>query len=206
MVTLAALAAAAYLLGSVPFGVVFASLAGKKNLREEGSGNIGATNVARVAGWAPGLATLAADAGKAAVPAALAAALSPAGSPWPALTAAAALVGHMFPIWTRFRGGGKGVATAAGGLAVLSPPALGGCLAGFAAMVAVTKRVSPGSLAAAVLMPPFLAVSGAPWHHVASGAAMSALVWFGHRKNIRRLLRGTEPRFFGGEKPPPGEE
>ncbi|MBU2489389.1 MAG: glycerol-3-phosphate 1-O-acyltransferase PlsY [Proteobacteria bacterium] len=192
----------AYLLGSVPFGLVFARLAGKGDPRASGSGNIGATNVARTAGWAPGLATLAADAAKAALPAAAAAALTSPESPWTAAVALAAFLGHLFPVYSKFKGGGKGVASAAGGLAVLSLPALGACMGAFALFTALSGRVSVGSLTAAALLFPALAISGAGPAAAAAGAVMAALMWVRHAENLRRLAVGTEPRMFGKHRKP----
>src|SRR6266849_164111 len=104
---------AAYLLGSIPFGLLLSRLFGGGDVRKSGSGNIGATNVARVAGPLPGILTLLFDAAKGAAAVWLARRVSNASATWMIIAALAALVGHCFPVWLRFRGG-KGVATAAG--------------------------------------------------------------------------------------------
>ena len=200
---LVALAAIAYLLGSIPFGAVFARLAGKGDPRALGSGNIGATNVARTAGWAAGIATLAADAGKAALPAALAAALTHPASPWTVGVALAAFLGHLFPAYSGFKGGGKGVASAAGGLAVVCPPALLAGLGVFVLFTALSGRVSVGSLAASAFLSPAVAVAGAGPAAVAGGLGMAVLIWVRHAELLGRLSAGTEPRMFERVK---GEE
>src|SRR4029077_7101656 len=118
---------AAYLLGSIPFGLLFTRLFGGGDVRKSGSGNIGATNVARVVGPLPALLTLLFDAAKGAVPVWLAARLTSESATWMMIAAVAALLGHCFPVWLKFRGG-KGVATAAGAFLVLCPPAFLGSI------------------------------------------------------------------------------
>lgn len=189
----------AYLIGSIPFGLVFAKLFNAMDLRKIGSGNIGATNALRAGGWALGLATLACDVLKGAVPVVVASSASQGygtGSTeiWMALTAISAFFGHLFPVYLKFKTGGKGVATAAGCFSVISPMALAVSIAAFIIAVAGSKRVSAGSLAAAALLP-----VGVYWINqsvILSGCALiiSLSVIFRHKDNIRRLSAGTEPK------------
>jgi len=189
----------AYLLGSVPFGLVFAKLFTKQDLRKIGSGNIGATNALRAGGWRLGLATLAGDISKGAIPVFLALLLHPGNEPgspdlWMALAATIAFLGHLFPVYLKFSTGGKGVATAAGGFAIISPLALAVSTAAFLAVAGVSRRVSAGSLAAAALLP--VAVFWINGSLILSGCALviSMMIIFRHRDNISRLLAGTEPK------------
>jgi glycerol-3-phosphate acyltransferase PlsY len=195
-----ALWAAAYLIGSIPSGLVLARVFGGIDVRRQGSGNIGATNVARAAGAGLGLATLAADLLKGLLPVFFAQRLDPAETAW-VVAALLAFFGHLFPVFTRFRGGGKGVATAAGGFLLLAPAAVaaGGVL--FAAVFASWRRVSAASLAAALMLPAaawFAGQAPAVW----AGAAVAALliVWR-HAGNLRRLAAGIEPKFRLGRPP-----
>src|SRR5258705_14015902 len=142
----------AYLLGSIPFGLLFTRLFGGGDVRKSGSGNIGATNVARVAGPVPALLTLLFDFAKGAVPVWLAGRLCNESATWMMSAALAALVGHCFPIWLRFRGG-KGVATAAGAFLVLCPPALLGSVILFLIVLFFWRYVSLASIAASAAMP-----------------------------------------------------
>src|ERR1700680_4179468 len=146
-VTLLAIAIVAYLLGSIPFGVLLTKLFGGGDVRKAGSGNIGATNVARVAGPIPGVLTLLLDAAKGAAAVWLAARFSNDSATWMIIAALAALIGHCFPIWLKFRGG-KGVATAAGVFLVLSPLALLGSVCVFVLVVAFWGCGSLASLSA----------------------------------------------------------
>jgi glycerol-3-phosphate acyltransferase PlsY len=194
----------AYLLGSIPWGLVLTRLFATADIRRYGSGNIGATNVARVAGPALGLATLAGDFVKGWAPVALASSLDlpPAAAElYAAALALLAVLGHLFPVYTRLRGGGKGVATAAGAFAALAPPAVLIALAVFVLVLALTRRVSAGSLAAAAALPP--AVLGTTGSAVfCAGAGIAAtLIFIRHAGNIRRLLAGTEPPFRLGKNP-----
>jgi glycerol-3-phosphate acyltransferase PlsY len=171
---------------------------GGRDPRRHGSGNIGATNVARVSGWGAGIATLALDVGKGA--AAVAAASALCSEPRAASAAAlGAVLGHVFPIFLRLRGG-KGVATAAGAFAVLAPSALAGAGLLFAALLAFSRRVSVGSIGAALSLP-FLGAWLAPGNGRVEAAALCALlIVVRHRDNLRRLAAGTEPRI--GERRP----
>jgi glycerol-3-phosphate acyltransferase PlsY len=197
--TLLAIPIAAYFLGSIPFGVILARLFGGADVRKAGSGNIGATNVVRVAGPLAGILTLFLDIAKGAGAVLLAERLADHSAAWMMIAAFAALVGHCFSVWLKFRGG-KGVATAAGAFLVLSPLA---CLAAvilFLLMVIFWRYVSLGSLSAAAAMPLltyFLwAPRRAPPLAVTYGTvAVTLLVLFKHRGNLQRLLHGAEPKF-----------
>ncbi|MGX7895012.1 glycerol-3-phosphate 1-O-acyltransferase PlsY [Tsuneonella sp. HG222] len=181
---------AGYLVGSVPFGLLLARAAGKGDIRQVGSGNIGATNALRAGGKKLGAAVLLLDLAKG-----LAAVLV-ARHLWPdALGAAAvgAIIGHCFPLWLRFRGG-KGVATMAGvSLGLFWPAGVAFALV-WIVILLITRISSLGGMTAAVAAPIAAAVLGgpqwAPWL-----AAMAALVLFQHRANIARLLKGEEPQF-----------
>ena len=190
------IAALAYLLGSVPFGVLVTRLMGLGDLREIGSGNIGATNVLRTGNKAAALATLLLDGGKGA--AAVLAARAVTGHEDAAQVAAlGAFLGHLFPVWLGFRGG-KGVATFLGTLLALAwPVGLAACLTWLA--TAVLGRIS--SLAA--LVAAVLAVGWAPLlghaHLIYLIVILATLVYVRHLPNIERLKAGTEPR-IGGRK------
>ena len=168
----------AYLLGSIPWGLILARIFAQEDIRQKGSGNIGATNVTREAGVAPGVLTLIGDILKGAIPVYLTmVAFGPvdgSGDLYLSAVALAAFLGHLYPVYLKFRGGGKGVATAAGCFAVISPPAV---------------------LSAVVVLP--IAI----WIATRSGAVTSAasitalLIFMRHRENVNRLLAGTEPEF-----------
>lgn len=189
----------AYLLGSIPFGYLLVRLRGGGDVRETGSGGTGATNVTRRAGRAAGLLTLALDAlkGAAAVVVARSWLTGDFGVSWWVVAAAlAAVLGHVFPVWLRFRGG-KGVATGLGVFLSLAPLAVLCALPVFVLVVWATRYVSLGSMTAAALLPLFvwLTVSGGGLRPVlAAAAAGGALVIFMHRANIGRLARGTESK------------
>jgi glycerol-3-phosphate acyltransferase PlsY len=195
MLTDVALLVLAYLLGSLSFGLLLARLHGGVDLQRSGSGNIGATNVARSMGKTAGLLTLLGDGAKG-----LAAVLV--AQAWGSslyVTAAAALVavlGHLFPLYYRFRGG-KGVATALGVLLPTLPLPLLGGLAVWVAVVAIWHYVSAGSILAAVLVPVLAAVLAYPLPLVLAAALIASLVLYKHRSNLQRLLQGSEPRIFG---------
>jgi len=198
-IILAGLPLFAYLLGSISWGVVLTRLFTSADIKKEGSGNIGATNVSRVAGPALGLLTLAGDILKGAVPVFIA--LKTAG-PYqgvndilPAIVGLAAFGGHLYPLYMKFKGGGKGVATAAGCYVVLAPPACLGALAAFFALLLVTRRVSAASLAASVVLPIASWIFTHSWEITACAAIMTVLIFIRHTDNIRRLLSGTEPAF-----------
>ena len=185
----------AYLAGSIPF----AFLAGKArgvDLREHGSGNLGATNAMRVLGTRIGGLVYVGDTLKGALPALLLPMVTATSYPdvWAIVYGVAAIFGHVKPIFLLGQGGGKGVATAGGvffGLAWL-PAVI--ALAAFAIVVGVTKFVSAGSIAAAIVLPLAILIVRGPHALFFISAAVSLFVIWMHRANISRLLRGTEPR------------
>lgn len=198
-ITLLVIPIAAYLLGSIPFGLLLTRAFGRGDVRKVGSGNIGATNVARAAGLLAGVFTLMLDVAKGAGAVLLAEKLSNDSASWMTVSAFAALLGHCFPIWLKFRGG-KGVATATGIFLVLSPLA---CLAAvilFVLVVAFWRYVSLGSVSAAAAIPLLIYFLWAPRHAppltVTLGALAAALlIIYKHRGNLQRLLEGVEPKF-----------
>jgi acyl phosphate:glycerol-3-phosphate acyltransferase len=178
-----------YLAGSVPFGFLLARRAGI-DVRIAGSGNVGAANVLRTAGTWRGVAVMTLDIAKGAAAVLLA---NPAagGPPLAALAGAAAVVGHIYPVWLRFHGG-KGVAVAAGVFGILSPVATAIAALLFLFTVGFTRYVSLGSIAATLALPPVAWWAGAPRAVVAAAAGTGALILFRHRANVRRLRCGTE--------------
>jgi glycerol-3-phosphate acyltransferase PlsY len=202
--TLLAIPFVAYFLGSIPFGLILTKLFGCKDVRKTGSGNIGATNVVRAAGLPAGILTLILDAAKGAVAVFLAAKLSNDSATWMMIAALAALVGHCFPVWLKFKGG-KGVATAAGVFLVLCPPAFLGAALLFILVVLFCRFVSLGSIAAAAAMPLLLYFFWAPHHApplvITFGALAAALlIIYKHNGNLQRLVEGVEPRFTFSRK------
>lgn len=190
--------AAAYLLGSIPFGFLIVRLRQGGDVRKSGSGNIGATNVLRAAGSVAGLLTLLLDAGKGYLAVWLAGRWSGGSIPWEMLAAVIAILGHMFPVWLRFRGG-KGVATGLGVILPISPEAVLAAFVIWLVVVALWRFVSLGSVVAAAALPflmnLFYARSHAPPWVVSCGAALIAiLVIVRHRDNIMRIIAGTESR------------
>jgi acyl phosphate:glycerol-3-phosphate acyltransferase len=198
-----ALLAGAYLLGSIPSGVLLTRAFSAVDPRRSGSGNIGATNVARVGGLGLGLATLAADLLKGTVPVWLALNWGPAPLRAEFVPVAAALLaffGHLFPVYTGLRGGGKGVATAAGGFVLIAPMAVLTAGAVFVVCACMSRRVSVGSLAAFLLLPFAVLATAGSWAATAGAALASVFVFIRHSGNIRRLIAGTEPVFSIGRK------
>ncbi len=188
----------AYLLGSIPWGVVFTRMFFGMDIRAKGSGNIGATNVGRVAGIKLGLLTLFADAAKGALPVWLAIFIgNPSGWPdglYSGLVASGTFLGHLYPCFLGFNGG-KGIATAAGCFLMISPVAVF-ISAGFFFLVSVlTKRASTGSLAAAAILPPLVWMTRHNTTLTSFAAGFFVLIVIRHKDNIRRILSGTEPRF-----------
>jgi glycerol-3-phosphate acyltransferase PlsY len=197
------IAALAYLLGSIPVGYLLVRIFCKQDIRTVGSGNIGATNVLRSGGKGLGALTFVLDAVKGCVAvglgAILAAPLLPA---WPqrnveALAALFAVLGHMFPVWLRFRGG-KGVATGFGVFLVAAPLAALAAITLFAIVFALTRYVSLASILGSASFPVFawFTVSGPrPAFYIAVQIAVALLIILKHHPNIRRLMTGTEHRF-----------
>jgi glycerol-3-phosphate acyltransferase PlsY len=204
-------AAVAYLLGSIPFGYLLVRVFRGEDIRQTGSGNIGATNVARSGAKGLGIATLALDAIKGALAVWLAAFI--AGSKYNfcgdglsahfcvhplrlmATAALVAVIGHVFPVWLRFKGG-KGVATALGVFCVLFPKAILVALAIFILVVAVTRYVSLGSILGAIAFPvAAYFMQNADWLSLLLASGVSLIIVIKHHQNIGRLLGGTEHRF-----------
>jgi acyl phosphate:glycerol-3-phosphate acyltransferase len=185
-------AAVSYLIGSLPFSFLVARAFGVHDVRQVGSGNVGATNVLRSAGKVAGALALLLDVGKGAAAAALAGRLAP-GAAMPAVAAVAAVVGHMFPVWLRFDGG-KGVATGLGAFAPLAPKAALAALVAFALVAGATRYVSLGSVAGGVALAALAFALRGPDPVSIAAALTAALVAFRHRANLRRILGGTERR------------
>jgi len=182
---------AAYLLGSIPFSLLIARRRGV-DLRTAGSGNVGATNVFRTAGVGPGIAALALDVAKGSA-AVLIAARVGTGLAVPVAAAVAAIVGHVAPVWLRFRGG-KGVATAAGAFAVLTPMAVGIAVATFLVTLASTRIVSLGSMVSAVVFAVAVFVTTADPRISLAAAVTALIIVVSHRANLLRIIAGTESR------------
>ncbi len=187
----AAVIAAGYLIGSIPFALMVARRRGA-DPRTVGSGNLGAANVMRASGVRAGVLVALLDVAKGAASVWLAARVT-GGGEVPAAAGLAAIIGHIYPLWLRFRGG-KGVATACGVFAVLTPPAIPPALAIFAAVVWLTKYISLGSVVASIALPPLAYAMGRPAPAVIAAAAASAIIVFTHRSNVVRLWLGTERR------------
>jgi acyl phosphate:glycerol-3-phosphate acyltransferase len=212
-VTWAAIAVGSYLIGSIPFGLLIARWVSGVDLRTVGSGNIGATNASRVVGKTWGIVVLLFDALKGLLPTLLAPVLL---TVEPAdvmharvLAGVCAILGHTFPVWLRFRGG-KGVATALGVAAVLSPFGTLTAFVGFVVVILTVRIVSLGSIVAAVAFAGYqfvVALQTAPWSTATwslatFSIAVPALIILRHRENIRRLVRGEEAAWKPREKPP----
>lgn len=188
----------AFLCGSIPFGLVLVKLAGKGDVRQHGSGNIGATNVSRVGGKALGIVTLLLDILKGLLPVLVARRLG-----WDeggvSLVALAAVLGHVFTPWLRFQGG-KGVATALGVALAFQPSMVLPALGVFLVLVLAFRFVSLGSVASAVTLLVVLVWKGAPAPVLVPWALIVLLVVGKHHENLRRLIKGTESPLWGGAK------
>lgn len=196
------IAVIAYLLGSIPFGYLLVKIFRGEDVRLTGSGNIGATNVARTGAKGLGAATLALDTLKGLLAVWIASRIAPAGTSalsYMSVAALAAVAGHMFPVWLKFKGG-KGVATALGVFILLFPKALLVSLFVFIVVVAATRYVSLGSMLGAISFPVAAYFIHHPdWQALAPTCAIAVLIVIKHHQNIRRLLAGNENR-FGGSK------
>ncbi len=186
------LTAVAYIVGSIPTGLLLARASGV-DIRATGSGNIGATNVYRTLGRTVGIATLLGDCLKGLVPVLVARKLGFA-DPWVAAVGLAAFLGHVYTIFLGFKGG-KGVATALGVFLGVSPLSVLGALALFIGIVATTRYISLGSIIAAAAMPLFVAAVERRPLLVGMTLVIAVIVIVKHRENIRRLREGTENRF-----------
>ncbi len=209
-----ALIVAAYLIGSIPFSYMVARLFAGKDVRREGSGNVGATNVARTAGKGAGVLALACDLAKGVFVILLARWIvarpewpfAPGPQPWQsremwiALAGLVAVLAHMFPVWLRFHGG-KGVATAAGVVLALDPRVFAGAMIVFAIVVILSRMVSLGSILTAASLPLLFrfVAHDAPYWRIVISIGIALAVIFKHHSNIARLARGTERR-LGSKK------
>lgn len=191
--TMALVVALAYLLGSIPFSFLVARRFGVADVRKVGSGNVGATNVMRSAGTAAGILALALDVAKGATAALLTRLAAPASDLLPSLAAAAAVVGHMYPVWLRFRGG-KGVATGAGAFLPLAPAATGVGVIVFVIAAAASRYASLGSVLGAISLAIATFVLKSPVPVSITAALVAALVVWKHRRNLGRIFGGTESR------------
>lgn len=187
----------AYVLGSIPWGLVLTRMVTSVDIRQLGSGNIGATNVRRIAGTPLGILTLIGDTLKGAVPVWFAIAWVGSSGAWAqayiALVALCAFGGHLHPVFLKFKGGGKGVATAGGCFLVMAPQATIIAILVFIMFVCFWERVSIASLAAAAVLP--VAVWLVSHAAIITGCAivMTVLVYIRHKENIKRLWAGEEP-------------
>ncbi len=187
--------AAGYLLGSIPFGLVLTRLAGLGDIRAIGSGNIGATNVLRTGSKGLAAATLLLDGGKGAAAALIGGLYGP---DMAVTAAAAAVIGHMFPLWLKFRGG-KGVATALGVLLAMAWPVGLACCAIWLAVAALFRFSSLAAIVA-LAASPFLAWWLADPQRAELAGFLALLVILRHHANIRRLLKGGEPKIGLGKR------
>lgn len=189
-----ALLVVAYLIGSVPTAFLLVRLLGRGDVRKIGSGNVGATNTLRAAGWRAALVVLVVDVAKGVLAVALMRQAG-AGPGWSAAAGCAAVVGHCFPVWLRFSGG-KGVATAVGALALIAPAVVPIGAAVWLALIVATRYVALASVVAALAMPPAAYWLARPAPAVLGWVtAIVAVVIWRHRGNLARLARGEEPKF-----------
>lgn len=190
------LLAAGYLLGSIPLGLILSRTRLGIDIRQTGSGNIGATNVLRVLGKKAALITLVGDVLKGALPALVGRSLNFT-DPALALLALCPIIGHIFPIFAGFRGG-KGVATGIGMLAVVMPAVAPWAVLIWVVVLLLTRYVSLSSILATLSVPIAAALGGEPGSFVALGAAAAILIIYRHRENIGRLAAGREHRLGTG--------
>ena len=186
-----------YLLGSIPFGFLIVRVTAGADIRRQGSGNIGATNVFRKSRWA-GVGTLLLDGGKGYLAVLIARWMG--GDPaWQAIAALAAILGHVFTVWLRFKGG-KGVATGCGAYLAICPAAVVTTLVVFVVTVAVTRYISLASILATGAFPLWAYLYGEPVSVLLWGALGASVIILKHHQNIRRLFAGTESRFACGSR------
>jgi len=190
-----------YLLGSVPFGYILGRAATGADIRKTGSGNIGATNVYRKSRWA-GMATLLLDAGKGYLAVLIAARIvtwTGGDGAWTGIAALCAIIGHVFTVWLRFRGG-KGVAVGCGAYLAAAPLSVAAALVVFVLTLVFTRYISAASIAAAALFPIWAWLCGYPADVVIWSAPGCLLIIAKHHQNIRRIFTRTETRFSPGGK------
>ena len=192
----------AYLLGAIPFGYLLVRLRTGADVRESGSGNIGATNVLRTTGRAAGVATLLLDAAKGYAAVWIAARLTGSEPLWTAGAAIAVIAGHAYPVFLGFKGG-KAVATFVGAFLYLTPLAVAMTALIFVALAALTGTISMGSICGAAVFPlGAWLLNKPPLPILVAAIAGSAFIIYRHSSNIRKLRSGTEHRFrFGSPKP-----
>lgn len=197
----------AYLIGSIPTGVILAKYYGISDISKEGSGNIGATNVGRVVGKKAGIITLAGDALKGIIPLLVTAAIA-GNIPWLiAATGLVAFLGHIYPVFNNFRGG-KGVATALGVFIYINPLSVLAAIAVFGTLVYIWRYVSLGSVIAAALMPAFIGLFSGAKVDIILAVIIGGIVIYRHKENIKRLLDGNENKLGDkkGKRPEEKEE
>jgi len=183
-----------YLIAAIPTGIVLTRLMGSEDIRQQGSGNIGATNVYRVAGKLAGVLTLLGDTLKGLLPLlACKSWLAPTPTQL-GLASVVAIIGHCYPVYLKFKGG-KGIATALGIFLVLSPLTVLGALVVFVLAVGISRYISLGSVLAALSAPLLILMLGYPQPILLSTLFIAILVVWRHRSNISRLMNGTENRF-----------
>lgn len=190
--------AAAYILGSIPFGFILAKRAGNTDIREHGSGNIGATNVLRVMGWKLALPVFVLDLLKGFIAVILAKVVVDE-TILPLAAGMLAMIGHSFPLFLGFKGG-KAAATAIGVLLALSGWVTLALFASALLVLALTRYVSLASMVGSLLVPVFFWLFGFDVYYIIFGMALAALVVARHQANINRLLKGTEPKLKPGSK------
>jgi len=183
-----------YLIAAVPTGIVLARVMGYEDVRDKGSGNIGATNVYRVAGKLAGVLTLAGDILKGFLPLLACKTWLAPSSAQLGIACAMAIVGHCYPVYLKFRGG-KGIATALGIFLVMSPIAVLGAAIVFGITVATTRFISLGSVLAAMSAPLLVLMLNQPQPIFLATLFIAALIVWRHRSNIKRLMDGSEDRF-----------
>ena len=187
---------AAYLIGSIPTGLICGRLLKGIDIRDYGSGNIGATNVFRVVGKLPGIIVLIIDILKGFVPVVMfpyTTGISVSEGLFKVLISAAVISGHNWTVFANFKGG-KGIATGAGVFLAISPFSTGITLVLFCIIIALTKYISLGSICSAVVLPILLLLFKSPLEYTLFGLIMGLIVIYRHKENIKRLIKGTENR------------
>ncbi|MCG2754566.1 MAG: glycerol-3-phosphate 1-O-acyltransferase PlsY [Desulfobacteraceae bacterium] len=198
MFTFFGLSVFAYLLGSIPCGLILTKRFASIDIRQKGSGNIGTTNVRRVAGTMPAAFTLAGDLLKGALPVCLVI-YAMAGTDkliseiYLSIVALSAFLGHLYPVYMKFKEGGKGVATAAGCFIIISPIACLVAILTFILFIFLSRRVSAGSLSGAAVLPVAVWLTSHSIPLTACALITTIFIFFRHKDNIKRLLSGTEP-------------
>jgi glycerol-3-phosphate acyltransferase PlsY len=194
--------AVAYVLGAIPFGYLLVRWKTGRDVREHGSGNIGATNVMRTTGRAAGIATLVLDIAKGYLAVWIAGRLTSGDLTWMSVASVAVILGHAYPVFLRFKGG-KAVASLVGAMLALAPAALGAVAVVFLGVAVWTRHISMASIVSAAVLP--LAVwllLLPPWPVLAATLFAGAFIIYRHRTNIQRLRAGTEHVFSLGVRRP----